>query len=318
MITGADGQLGKCLFDIVKKNTGTLKNNYYFCSKANVDITSEEDVVGYITTNDIKVVVNCAAFTNVDGCEDGNVGKAFHVNAVAPMKIARILAKSGGMLVHISTDYVYTPYEGWNGEPFEVWRMDPESDKFKNPINVYGMTKFLGETGIVESNCDFCIIRTSWLYSTHGKNFFKTMLKKLQECEDSFKVVSDQIGTPTWAPGLANFIMYEICEKYDSLSEAQKSSVVNYSDEGACSWYDFAKEIQDLTHGLRPFEPTIKPCNSNEYITKAKRPRYSVMCHGILKHIFPGARTEWWKETLKMCVNDYYAENKQSGIVSEK
>ena len=121
----------------------------------------------------------------------------------------------------------------------------------------------------------------------------------------------DQIGTPTWAPGLAAFIIDEICQKYEKLTPSQKHCIVNYSDEGACSWYDFAKEIQSLTGGLRPFEPTVHPCATNMYPRPAVRPRYSVMDHGILRHLFPDVKLDWWKDNLKKCVNDYYNEQRK-------
>ena len=286
------------------------QNTYDFVDREFLDITNIEEVARYVEEKDIKIIINCAAYTNVDACEGDGANRAFHVNAFGPMKLGEVMAKRGGMVIHISTDYVYTPYNGWKGEPFEVWKMDSETDKEKRPMNMYGLTKYLGETALIESGCEYVIIRTSWLYSTYGKNFFNTMIEKLAK-ENTLNVVNDQIGTPTWAPGLAAFIIDEICQKYEKLTPSQKHSIVNYSDEGACSWYDFAKEIQSLTGGLRPFEPTVHPCATNMYPRPAVRPRYSVMDHGILRHLFPDVKLDWWKDNLKKCVNDYYNEQRK-------
>ena len=310
LVTGANGQLAKCVADVV--NSNEHKHQYYFATKEQLDITIEEEVEKYVTANDIKLIVNCAAFTDVDGCEEKNTGTAFHVNTLAPLYLANVMKRHNGMLVHISTDYVYTSDERWHGEPFREWYADSLCDINHRPTSIYGLTKYLGESAVIDTQCECIIIRTSWLYSKYGKNFFTKILDKLKEHQtkvEQFKVVSDQIGTPTWAPGLAKFIVTEICEKYDELEDIYKHYTINYSDEGSCSWYDFANAIQKLTAEYRhyPFESVIYPCQTSDFPRVAKRPKYSVMSHETIKRLYPQYKLSWWQDNLERCIKDYYA-----------
>jgi dTDP-4-dehydrorhamnose reductase len=258
LIIGSNGMLGS---DLCKVFPDAVKLTHH-----ELDITDREQVIESIQKIKPDVVINAAAYTNVDGCEDSKE-LAFQVNGYGPGYIAEACAKVGAALVHFSTDYVF---EGSKKEYIE-------SDA-PNPINVYGHSKLLGEMKIIENMDDYRIVRISWLFGTHGKNFVETMLKLSREM-DTVKVVNDQFGKPTYAMDLANKIR-EIIEL--------DPGIYHITNDGICSWYEFASSIIDNTI----------PCASEEFPRKAKRPKYSVLVN---------TKTEpmrHWKEALK----DYLQE----------
>lgn len=272
LVTGANGQLGKCLFDIVDKDELKPKEvRFFFADRNTLDISNHQAVNEYIFTNDIEIVINTAAYTDVDKAEGDIVG-AFKTNAFGALFLAEAVRDNNGLLIQLSTDYVYKPNGGWDGSPFK--ENDVDFDKTK-PINAYGVSKLCAESNIVNSGCNYLIIRTSWLYSIYGRNFLKTIRSNIvnTRMDNTIRVVCDQIGTPTSAHGLAQFI-YNVAVGYAVRDyDAPVSDIINYSDEGACSWYDFACEINDCLN----IHSTIVPCYSHEYGSRAKRPFYSVM-----------------------------------------
>lgn len=277
LVTGADGQLGKT----VAKLAEGCGNNYIFCDVSELDITDESSVEACVLQNDIDVILNCAAYTNVDKAEDSpELADAVNHTAVAGM--ARIAKKHDVVLIHISTDYVF---DGRNGVPYD-------DDAAAFPLNVYGRTKADAEKAIVESGCRYLIFRTSWLYSVEGSNFVKTIAEKSAE-QTALKVVCDQIGSPTFADDLAGMILHVIEE--DMLD---RTGIYNYTDEGVCSWYDFAHEICLQSGNLCE----VLPCMTYEYPRKAARPHYSVLDKSKVKKTF-GVDIPHWKDSLTICMN---------------
>lgn len=279
LITGANGQLGQCLHDVYEQDLTHL-NNWFFVSREQLDIANRVDVEDYINKCKIDIVINCAAYTNVEAAED-KLDNAYSANVLGPQNLAYALKERNGILIHISTDYVYAPYNSWDGYPFKE-----DFDAFSmgvSPFNYYGVTKLSGEMAIKSTGCRNLIIRTSWLYSVYGKNFVKTVrdLIKKSSFDKELKFVCDQIGSPTSAHNLAAFIYnmaYGLGIRND-LFQNFTSDIINYSDDGACSWYDFAFQINQSLKKIR----TIKPCYSSDYPTKAKRPGYSVMSKEKIK-----------------------------------
>lgn len=258
LIIGSNGMLGS---DLCKVFPDAVKLTHH-----DLDITDREQVIESILKIKPDVVINAAAYTNVDGCED-NKELAFQVNGYGPGYIAKACARAGAILVHFSTDYVF---EGSKKEYVE-------SD-IPNPINVYGDSKLLGEKKIIENMNDYRIVRISWLFGIHGKNFVETMLKLSGEM-DTVKVVNDQFGKPTYTMDLANKIR-EIIEL--------DPGIYHITNDGICSWYEFASSIID----------NVVPCTSEEFPRKAKRPKYSVLVNTKTKPM------RHWREALK----DYLQE----------
>ena len=283
LVTGANGQLGKCIRKVVERSD--FKNKYTFVGHEDLDITDKDAVMEYITDNEVDIVINCAANTNVDGCEDATPEKTA-VNISAPSYLAKALKTRNGFLIHISTDFVYAPYLGWDGGPFK------EEDAGKTPqLNHYGATKYAGEYLVKNSGCDYVILRTSWLYSQYGNNFF-TKIRKLPDFTIQ-KVVCDQVGTPTSAMDLATFICLELCEKPEKREEV-KGEVFNFSGVGACSKYDFATAILRDRKNV-----TVSPCYSSEFKTPAERPKYSVMDLSKIILAFPDCPVfQQWEDIL--------------------
>ncbi len=277
LVTGSSGQLGSEIKEIYKKYS---ENKTFFFENSNtLDITNSSLVKSFFDKNDIDVVINCAAYTAVDKAEsDGKLAYNVNVNGIDNLVSA---LKDQGKIIHISTDYVFN---GANCIPYI------ESDKV-DPIGVYGKTKRKGEEHIITSPKDGTVIRTSWLYSSYGNNFVKTMLRLGKE-KESLGVIYDQIGSPTYARDLA-MVCLELLDK----DFKDKSKVYHYSNEGVLSWYDFAKHIMEIAE----IDCKISPIDTKEYPTSAKRPSYSVLNKAQIKKDF-NVEIPYWKDSLKECI----------------
>lgn len=290
LVTGANGQLGNEMQSV----TGKSNDHYIFTDVAgdciHLDITDADAVKEMVSRHDIGCIINCAAYTNVDKAED-DVELCGRLNAEAPGILAEAMSKVGGILIHISTDYVFgkEPYNTPCGE-----------DQQGTPTGVYGRTKLQGEQNILKSGCRHLIIRTAWLYSEFGKNFVKTMLN-LTSTKPQLNVVFDQCGTPTYAYDLAAAI-FHIMEnrKYED-----HSGIYHYSNEGVCSWFDFARMIAEYA-GHTSCE--IQPCHSDEFPSKVKRPAYSVLDKTKFKETF-GIKVPYWTDSLKKCIANIKQQN---------
>lgn len=280
LVTGANGQLGNEM-QIVARGS---EDRYMFTDVAELDITDAEAVEKMIRENRVDVIVNCAAYTNVDKAEE-EPAVAERLNALAVKNLAESAKRNDAVLVHISTDYVFGGTQ--NNTPCR-------EDQPANPTGVYGKTKLQGEEAIKAVGCRYIIIRTAWLYSEFGKNFLKTMWN-LTATKPELKVVFDQTGTPTYAYDLAKAI-FEIIEsrKYEGCG-----GTYHYSNEGVCSWYDFTKMIAAYTghNACR-----IYPCHSNEFPSKVVRPSYSVLDKTKFKDTF-GIEVPYWTDSLKKCID---------------
>ena len=283
LITGANGQLGNEMQRVAKNSS----NHYIFTDVAQLDITDREAVLKTVKDNGIQVIVNCAAYTNVDKAEDDRE-TADLINNKAVENLAITARENDATLIHISTDYVF------KGDRCTPCREDWETD----PLGVYGITKLAGEKSIERTGCRHIIIRTAWLYSPFGKNFVKTMQKLTAE-KDSLKVVFDQVGTPTYAGDLADAISHII-----ETGQLDKQGIYHFSNEGVCSWYDFAKEICELSGNTC----NIQPCHSDEFPSKVKRPHFSVLDKTKIKDTF-GIEVPYWKDSLKKCIRELKTEN---------
>lgn len=283
LITGANGQLGNCMRNAAKGS----KDNYIFTDVAELDITNAEAVKKAVADNDIKVIVNCAAYTNVDKAET-DADFAELLNAKAVRNLADAVKANEGTLIHVSTDYVF------GGSLGNTPRTESEPT---NPTGVYGLTKLHGEQQIEESGVKDLIFRTAWLYSEYGKNFVKTMLN-LTSTKPQLKVVFDQVGTPTYAQDLADTI-FRIIEgrKMDG-----NEGIYHYSNEGVCSWYDFTKMIAQIAGNS---ECDIQPCHSDEFPSPVTRPSYSVLDKTKVKDTF-GIKIPYWTDSLKKCISNLH------------
>lgn len=284
LVTGANGQLGNEM-RIVSKNSS---DRYIFTDVEELDILDKNAVMDCVKREKIDVIVNCAGYTNVEKAED-EPALAEKLNATAVGYLAEACKDNDATLIHISTDYVFGGNEG------NTPRTETEP---ANPTGAYGRSKLLGERAIEKVGCKHIIIRTAWLYSEFGNNFVKTM-RKLTAERDSLKVVFDQVGTPTYALDLANVIAIFI-EKLKNASGQwpTANSLYNFSNEGVTSWYDFAKEICELSGN----KCDIQPCHSDEFPSKVKRPSYSVLDKTKIKKEL-NITIPYWKESLKICVN---------------
>lgn len=281
LVTGANGQLGNCIRNAAKGSA----DNYIFTDVTELDITDAEAVAKMVNENDIKLIVNCAAYTNVDKAESDEAFAEL-LNATAVDNLAQAIKANDGTLIHISTDYVF------GGEPYNT----PCRENMTGaPTGVYGQTKLHGEQAIAASGCKALIFRTAWLYSEYGRNFVKTMLN-LTATKPELKVVFDQAGTPTYAQDLANAIVC-IIERRDYEG---KEGIYHYSNEGVCSWYDFTKAIAFMAGNAGC---DIQPCHSDEFPSPVKRPAYSVLDKTKFKTTF-GLRVPYWTDSLKTCINN--------------
>ncbi len=258
-------------------------DNYIFTDVSELDITDSGAVARMVKDNGIDVIVNCAAYTNVDKAED-DFDFAEKLNAEAVRNLAEAVKQNDGWLIQVSTDYVF------GKEPYNV---PCREDQKGTPTGVYGLTKLHGEQAIAESGAKSLIFRTAWLYSEYGKNFVKTMLN-LTSTKPELKVVFDQTGTPTYAQDLADAI-FDIVE---NRRMAGNEGIYHYSNEGVCSWYDFTKMIAEMAGNK---ECDIQPCHSDEFPSKVKRPSYSVLDKTKYKEIF-GRRVPYWTDSLRRCI----------------
>ena len=281
LVTGANGQLGNEL----RLVTAESADQYVFTDVGELDITDAEAIERMVAANGIELIINCAAYTNVDKAEDDRA-LAERLNTTAVEHLAAAMKRRNGWLVHISTDYVF------GGDPYNT---TCKEDQQGTPTGVYGETKLRGEQAIARIGCHHIIIRTAWLYSEFGKNFVKTMLD-LTASKPELKVVFDQTGTPTYARDLADAI-FAIVEgrKY-----AGNEGIYHYSNEGVCSWYDFTKTIAELAGRTKC---DIQPCHSDEFPSKVKRPAYSVLDKTKIKTVF-GLRIPYWTDSLKTCLQN--------------
>ena len=291
LVTGANGQLGNEMRIVTKGS----KDNYIFTDVVEVDgqettildITNLDAIRKMVSEKDVKVIVNCAAWTNVDGAEAPEKHELVELlNAKAPENLAISMKEVGGLLVHISTDYVF------GGDPYNT---PCKEDQKGTPTGVYGLTKLHGEQNIQKTGVEHLIFRTAWLYSEFGKNFVKTMLN-LTSSKPQLKVVFDQVGTPTYAYDLAAAI-FNIIEqrKYES-----NTGIYHDSNEGVCSWFDFTKMIAEIAGNT---ECDIQPCHSDEFPSPVKRPAFSVLDKTKVKETF-GIKVPYWTDSLRKCMNN--------------
>lgn len=286
LVTGANGQLGSELRIVAQHS----KDRYLFTDVAELDITDADAVLRTVQSEHIEAVINCAAYTNVDKAED-DAALAERLNAGAAGNLAAAMKQTGGLLVHISTDYVF----GGDCRNIPYTEQQPTS-----PTGVYGRTKLLGEQAVVRSGCRHLIIRTAWLYSEFGRNFVKTMLA-LTADKPELKVVFDQTGTPTYAYDLAAAI-FDIME---SRKFEGRTGIYHYSNEGVCSWFDFARTIARFA-GHTACD--IRPCHSSEFPSKVVRPAYSVLDKTLFKQTF-GVRIPYWTDSLRVCIDNLTEQN---------
>ncbi len=278
LVTGANGQLGHEM----RRASAASSHHYLFTDIAELDITDREAVRRMVSGRKIQAIVNCAAYTNVDKAED-DYATADLINNKAVENLALAAKEADATLIHISTDYVF------KGNQCIPCREDWETD----PLGVYGATKLAGEQSILRTGCPYLIFRTAWLYSPFGKNFVKTMQKLTAE-RDSLSVVFDQVGTPTYAADLAALIVHVI-----ESGQLHKQGIYHFSNEGVCSWYDFAQEICALSGNTCD----IRPCHSDEFPSKVKRPHFSVLDKTKVKETF-GVDIPYWRDSLIKCINE--------------
>ncbi len=316
LVTGANGQLGNEMRIVTKgskdKNIFTdvcdehpesigmlhkLAGEDLDTSTTKLDITNLDAIRKIVQENNVKVIVNCAAWTNVDGAEDPEKREIVELlNAKAPENLAIVMKEVNGLLVHISTDYVF------GGDPYNTPCREGQKG---TPTGVYGLTKLHGEQKIQATGCNYVILRTAWLYSEFGKNFVKTMLN-LTAIKPQLKVVFDQVGTPTYAYDLAQAITVILKDYKNSLTAKlspltySHSGIYHFSNEGVCSWFDFTKMIADYSGNT---SCDIQPCHSDEFPSKVKRPAFSVLDKTKIKDNY-GIKVPYWTDSLKKCINN--------------
>ena len=322
LVTGANGQLGnemrivtkgledKYIFtDVCEEHPESIEMLHKLAGEdvdtttTKLDITNLDAIREMVKTNDVKVIVNCAAWTNVDGAEDpGKYELVELLNAKAPENLAMAMKEVGGLLIHISTDYVF------GGDPYNT---PCKEDQKGTPTGVYGLTKLHGEQNIQAIGVDYLIFRTAWLYSEFGKNFVKTMLN-LTATKPQLKVVFDQVGTPTYARDLADVILVaiddykkEILNSQLSIINFSKSGVYHFSNEGVCSWYDFTKMIAEIAGNTNC---DIQPCHSDEFPSPVKRPAFSVLDKTKVKDTFR-IKVPYWTDSLHKCIHSFLMIN---------
>lgn len=295
LVTGANGQLGNEMRIVAQSS----KDHFIFTDVVKtegnpttlLDITDKAAIQKLVKDNDVKCIVNCAAYTNVDKAET-NEALCEKLNADAPCNLAEVMAEVKGLLIHISTDYVF------GGDPYNT---PCREDRKGTPTGAYGRTKLHGEEYIEKAGCNYVILRTARLYFEFGHNFVKTMLKLTTE-KPELKVVFDQVGTPTYAYDLAQAIL-KILETFCTEAPGQvfeKGGIYHFSNEGVCSWFDFTKEIAELAGHI---SCNILPCHSNEFPSPVKRPAYSVLDKTKIKETF-GIRIPYWTDSLKTCLKN--------------
>ena len=278
LVTGAAGQLGRAMAKVAQGSD----NTYFFCNAQELDITDSAAVESFVQTKSVDVIVNCASYTAVDKAEEEQEC-ADLVNHKAVAAMAEVAKKHDAVLIHISTDYVF------DGTACKAYVDDAPT----KPLNVYGRTKADAERAVAESGCRYIILRTSWLYGVEGANFVKRIIEKSAE-NPVLKVINDQIGTPTFVEDLAGLISLIIEENM-----LDRTGIYNYSNEGVCSWYDFAHEICAQVGHLCD----VLPCHTDEYPRKAARPHFSVLDKSKVKKTF-GIEIPHWKDSLSLCIRE--------------
>jgi len=283
LVTGANGQLGKELQVLMRNKQNSIQHNFFFTDRNELDITDKKSIENFLTKKEISTIINCAAYTAVDKAEEER-----ELADLINHKAVEILANSAKEheipLLHISTDYVFN---GTSCKPYK------ETDH-TNPQNIYGATKLKGEEAFQNSGAKGMIIRTSWVYSPFGQNFVKTMLR-LAKSKKELRIIYDQIGSPTYAKDLAKTIL-QIMQN-PTFTTLKSVEVYHYSNEGLCSWYDFAKAIFELKNiGIK-----VLPIETKEYPTSAKRPNYSVLSKKKIKKDFD-IEIPYWRDSLKDCL----------------
>ena len=289
LVTGKNGQLGRSIQNIVNTDTkignNQSPNDFIFVGREELDLSSETSISRYFGNNKFDIIINCAAYTQVDRAEQ-DAELANQINHLAVKQLASIASNQQARLIHISTDYVF---DGESDKPYL------ETDT-PNPINAYGKTKLAGEKALQAlMPINAIIIRTSWLYSEYGNNFVSTMLKLGKE-RDELSVVNDQMGSPTYATDLADAIL-EIIRHNKFRDVAQTTQIYNYSNEGEISWYEFAKEI----FKIEKIECEVNPVTSQQYPTPAKRPRNTLMNKDKIVKVF-NIKISNWKSSLNTCM----------------
>ena len=288
LVTGANGQLGNEIRIVAQSSSDsyifTDINHIDGVETTYLDITDLKAVRKIVTEHQVNAIVNCAAYTNVDKAEE-DVALCTLLNRQAPENLAIAMKEVDGLLVHISTDYVF------GGDSYNTPYKEEQQG---TPTGVYGYTKFLGEQAIQAVGCNHVIIRTAWLYSEFGKNFCKTMMN-LTATKSQLKVVFDQVGTPTYALDLARAIAM-VLERFDG----SQTGIYHYSNEGVCSWFDFTKMIAEYSGKT---ECDVQPCHSDEFPSPVKRPSYSVLDKTKIKKVF-GVKIPYWTDSLKQCISN--------------
>ena len=286
LVTGSNGQLGSH----IRQKSVWSHHHYLFTDVAELDITNEQAINEFVASHKVDTIINCAAYTDVNRAESDEPNAEL-VNHTAVSYLAKSMAAVGGLMVHISTDYVFGGNH--NNTPCR-------EDEKVNPTGAYGRTKLHGEEAVVASGCRYLMFRTAWLYSEYGKNFCKTMLD-LTASKPTLKVVFDQVGTPTYAGDLANAIV-SILENH---LEVGKEGLYHYSNEGVCSWYDFAVAIGRMAGNLNC---DIQPCHSDEFPSPVVRPSYSVLDKTKFKQAF-GLKVPYWTDSLELCIQNINNNN---------
>jgi dTDP-4-dehydrorhamnose reductase len=285
LVIGANGQLGSSINHLVKQKK--ISDRFIFTSKNQLDLSNIDNINAFIKLHKFDLIINCAAYTEVDKAES-HEKEANLINHLAVKKIAEFAQNNSIKIIHISTDFVF---DGLKNRPYL------ESDE-TNPLNIYGKTKLAGENAILSiMEFDAIIIRTSWLYSEYRNNFVDTILRLSQE-KSNLNIVSDQLGAPTYANDLANVILSIVeSEKFQLIK--QKSKIYHYSNEGECSWYDFASEIINISGS----QCVLRPISSISFAAQAKRPKKVLMSKQKISKEF-NLKINFWKDSLKICMNN--------------
>ena len=283
LVTGAYGQLGN---EVRILSANYPQYNFMFTDVDSLDITDKNELIDFVTGNDIRYIINCAAYTAVDKAED-DAELCEKINATAVKNLGIAAAEVGAGIIHVSTDYVF---DGTSCRPYT-------EDMPTKPCSVYGKTKLKGEQNLLKACTNAIVIRTAWLYSPFGNNFVKTMIKLGSERE-SLNVIFDQVGTPTYALDLADAILKAMDQTIDT--DHEKGGVYHFSNEGVCSWYDFTIKIHEIA-GINTCK--VNPIETKDYPTKAARPHYSVLNKSKIKQTFNIAIPHW-EASLKDCIKE--------------
>lgn len=283
LVTGAYGQLGN---EVRILSANYPEYNFMFTDVDSLDITDKDELIDFVTGNDIRYIINCAAYTAVDKAED-DAELCEKINATAVKNLGIAAAEAGAGIIHVSTDYVF---DGTSCRPYT-------EDMPTKPCSVYGKTKLKGEKNLLKACPNAIIIRTAWLYSPFGNNFVKTMIKLGSERE-SLNVIFDQVGTPTYALDLADAILNAMDQTIDT--DHEKGGVYHFSNEGVCSWYDFTIKIHEIA-GIKTCK--VNPIETKDYPTKAARPHYSVLNKSKIKQTF-NITIPHWEASLKDCIKE--------------